>query len=239
MRALLGRGTHVVVPSRSRRRLDALAHGLPEAHRALLHAVRADVSDPDEATEVREALLARHGRLDGVVASLGTYERGTPIADTDVRTWSRLLHDNLTPHFVVARTFAPVLGAGAAYVTLAGVAAREPMRKAAAISVTGAGQTMLLRVLAEELSGTGARFHEVSVLTPIAGHWFDHPPQPGWLTGEEVGGYVADVLEPGCPDSGRMMLSLPEPGSPRVWWRRDVDAQPAPGPLVQVGRDVD
>lgn len=223
VRGLLDRGAHVIVPSRSPQRLA-------ESARPGLQPILADLSDAASACAVRDAVLAEHGRLDGVVASLGTYERGTRIADTDVGTWSRLLHDNLTPHFVTASTFAPVLAEhGGVYVTLAGVAATEPMIKAAPISVTGAGQTMLLRVLAAEYADAPIRFHEVAILTPIVGHWFDYPAQPGWLTGDEVGDYVAALFDPEFPDADRMLLTIPDPGSPRVWWRRDPDTYPSPG----------
>jgi 3-oxoacyl-[acyl-carrier protein] reductase len=223
VRSLAARGTRVVVPSRSPERLARLAG-------PLVRPIVADMSDATSAAGVRDAVLAEYGRLDGVLASLGTYERGARIAELDPGTWSRLLHDNLTPHFVTARTFAPVLAEhGGVYATLAGVAATEPMIKAAPISVTGAGQTMLLRVLAAEYAGAPVRFHEVAVLTPIAGHWFDYPPQPGWLTGEEVGDYVATLFDADFPEADRLLLAIPEPDSPRVWWRRDPDTYPDSG----------
>lgn len=217
---LLDRGATVIAPSRSLSRLSALGARLDARGPGELHLVRADLADTAEAESLRDLVLERHGRLDSVIASLGTFEREARIDEMDRATWDRLVFDNLTPHFVVARTFAPVLAdSGGVYVTLAGITANEPMTFAAPMSVTGAGLRMLLRVLAAEYAGTAIRCHEVTLLAPILDHWFGFAPQPGWLTADEVGRFVADVLDPGWAHPDRLLLSLPEPDSPRVWRR--------------------
>lgn len=220
VQTILDRGGTVVVPSRSHSRLSALGARLDVRGPGELHLVRADVADTAEAESLRDLVLERHGRLDSVTASLGTFEREARIDEMDRATWDRLVFDNLAPHFVVARTFAPVLAdSGGVYLTLAGITANEPMTFAAPMSVTGAGLRMLLRVLAAEYAGTAIRCHEVTLLAPILGHWFGFAPQPGWLTADEVGGFVADVLDPGWAHQDQLLLSLPEPDSPRVWRR--------------------
>jgi hypothetical protein len=68
---------------------------------------------------------------------------------------------------------------------------------------------MMLRVLAEEVSGS-VRLHEVAVLTPIiTRHWDGRPVRPGWLTGAEVGRYVAGVLAPDFPHRHELLLAIP------------------------------
>jgi hypothetical protein len=70
---------------------------------------------------------------------------------------------------------------------------------------------MMLRVLAEEVSGA-VRLHEVAVLTPIiTRRWDGRPIRPGWLTGAEVGRYVTDVLGPDFPQRHDLLLAIPSP----------------------------
>ncbi|GAA2103952.1 SDR family NAD(P)-dependent oxidoreductase [Actinomadura alba] len=218
--ALLGRGATVVVPSRSPERLDRLRSLTETPH---LHTLLGDVGDPAGVEEVRDRITAAIGPLDGVVASLGAWWEGTPLTDVSLETWQRILHDNLTSHFLVGRTFLPLLNGrpDGVYIALSGIAALRPIPLSGPISVTDAAQTMLMRTFAAELGGpdgvsgsggpagaglTGApaappRIHEVAILTPVVTrHWVEEDPiEPGWLSGEQAGSYIADVAGPGFP----------------------------------------
>ena len=70
-----------------------------------------------------------------------------------------------------------------------------------------------MRVLAAELAGRAVRLHEVDVFTPIVtDRWDGGEIQPGWLTGAQVGDYVAGVLDPGFGEARRLFLSIPDDG---------------------------
>ncbi|MBC6460975.1 SDR family NAD(P)-dependent oxidoreductase [Actinomadura sp. HBU206391] len=223
--ALLGRGATVAVPSRSPERLDRL-RSFAETPR--LHTVVGDVGDAAGVEEVRDRVTAAIGPLDGVIASLGAWWEGTPLTDVSLELWQRILHDNLTSHFLVARTFLPLLTRrpDGVYVALSGIAALRPIPLSGPISVTDAAQTMLMRTFAAELaelgepggdrrSGPGElgrpggngglarppRIHEVAILTPVVTRrWLEEEPiEPGWLSGEQAGSYIADVAGPGFP----------------------------------------
>ncbi|OLF12844.1 hypothetical protein BLA60_06125 [Actinophytocola xinjiangensis] len=212
VRALLALGTHVVVPSRAPARLTALADRTDPAVRDRLHLALGDVGTEEGVTRLRDEIVERYGRPRGVVASLGGWWEGEQFADLPTSTWERVLHDNLTAHFLVARTFLPVLDQDAApvYVTLAGIAADHPEPFAAPISITGAAQRMMLRTIAVSDLGRTIRLHEVAIMTPVVtDRWDGDPPRPDWLTGEQVGAYVAGVVSPDFPDPGTLLLEIP------------------------------
>lgn len=212
VRALLTRGATVVVSSRSEDRLAALRAGVSPGHRARLHGFHADVGTEAGVEALRDAVLAAHGRPRAVVASLGAWWEGQQLVAVPLATWDRILHDNLTAHFLVARTFLPVLDQDAApvYVMLGGIAADHPEPVAAPISITGAAQRMMLRTLAVGDIGVTVRLHEVAIMTPVVTErWTGDPPEPDWLAGDVVGNYVADVVAPDFARPNDLVLEIP------------------------------
>ncbi|MFS8521714.1 MAG: SDR family oxidoreductase [Micromonosporaceae bacterium] len=206
---LLRRGATVAITSRSRERVDRGCRWLDSPR---LHGFVGDMSRLEGAATVRDQITDRLGAIDGVVASLGGWWEGPPLTELDLGTWERILADNLTSHFIAARTFLPALVGrpNAVYVTLGGVGATKAIPHAGPISVTGAAQTVLLQVLDAEK--TGVRLHEVRIMTPIVTHRWDRPDRErDWLTGEEVGDYVASVVSDDFPLRDELILYLPDP----------------------------
>jgi NAD(P)-dependent dehydrogenase (short-subunit alcohol dehydrogenase family) len=204
---LVARGATVAVPSRSQARLDRLRDAHPQPN---LHLFRGGMDSYSAAAKAADAITSELGGVDAVVASLGGWWEGEPLTEISEQTWRSLLDANLTSHFITARTFLPMLASrpGTTYVTLNGVAAQKAVARSGPISVTGAAQQMMLRVLAEEVPAV--RLHEVAILTPIiTRHWDGSPTKPGWLTGAEVGRYVADVLESDFAYSDELLLAIP------------------------------
>jgi NAD(P)-dependent dehydrogenase (short-subunit alcohol dehydrogenase family) len=224
VRALLGAGARVVVPSRERSRLEALraritadAPDAPENPR--LELVQTDVGDVAECERLRDDQL-RHGPLHGVVSAIGGWWQGAPLARAPVDDWDRVLRNNLRTPWIVARTFVEALQAtpGATYTSINGSAALEPVIDAGPSSVASAALLMMARVLAAEAKGTNLRVNTL-VLGPIRTRNTRGPGMPEWLTADEVGAYVAHLVS----DAGRMvsgavvsLLERPSPGAPRA-----------------------
>lgn len=208
--ALLRHGATVAATSRSVERLARLRTSIGSPR--LYTAVVSHPADLVATAAARDRIVADLGPLDGVVVALGGWWAGPQLTELDLATWWRLLDDNLTSHFVAARTYLPVLRdrPGAVYIALAGIAALKAVPGSAPVSVTGAGQTMLLRTLAAELVGSPVRLHEVAILTPVVtDRWDGSPVQPGWLTGDEVGEFVARVAAPGFAGADQLLLATP------------------------------
>jgi 3-oxoacyl-[acyl-carrier protein] reductase len=228
VRALLEAGATVVVPSRSWERLEALAARLEPGLRARLEAHELAVGTPEGAAELRRRIEAR-GRLDLVVASLGGWWRGGPLTEVPLETWRRILDDNLTSHFVVARTFLPLVMASAGtYVLLNGAASRIPVAGSGPVSVAASAQIMLKDVLVAETRGTAARVCTLVIDTPVRTR--SRPDGgPEWLSADEVGELVLWVSS--ASGSEAAGANVPLDRRTLEWVRQHGwDERPAPSP---------
>jgi NAD(P)-dependent dehydrogenase (short-subunit alcohol dehydrogenase family) len=191
-RAFLRMGATVAVPSRSAQELENLRDWLQEFPTDELVTIFGDVGKLEEAERIRGVLETRLGRLDAVVALLGGWQQGVPLVDVSMETWEGILRENLTTHFVVARTFLPMLmsrGLGS-YTLIVGGAAETPVPLAGPCSVAGAAQLMLARALSEELKGTGVRLNEI-ILDPVESRNREDPGQLACHIGDFVGTFAA------------------------------------------------
>lgn len=109
------------------------------------------------------------------VASIGGWQKGAGLLELDPVVWRETLQSHLTAHLEAARALVPLLSQGpgrAPYVVLNGAASHEAMAGSGAISVTGAGLSMLVRVLRREQDELGTaprvRFHELVIDDAVA-----------------------------------------------------------------------
>lgn len=212
VRALLEARQTVIVPSRSPSKLEDLRSRLSPEHSQQLHTIVCDVGEPSGAAGLQADIRKRFGPINGVVASLGGWWEGPQLVDVEPSIWDSILCGNLTAHFFTARALLPVLAdtTGAVYVMLAGIAAELPVPFSGPISVTGAAQRMLIRTLAKEPLGDRVRLHELAIMTPIVtSRWTGDAPEPGWLTGEQVGQRILEIISPGFAKADQLLLTIP------------------------------
>jgi meso-butanediol dehydrogenase/(S,S)-butanediol dehydrogenase/diacetyl reductase len=123
--------------------------------------VVADITRPAEVTALVAKVVARHGRLDGVVANAGIMRSGT-ILDTEPEEWDELLRGNLTSAYLLARTALPhLLAVGGSIVGVASIAALRASAGAAAYATSKAALTMLIRSIAVDFGPAGVRANVV------------------------------------------------------------------------------
>lgn len=230
VRALLRAGARVAVPSRDGDRLRALGDRLAGAggteERLLL--VEGDVGTPEGAADVRERIVAAIGAPGASVASVGGWWQGGPLWEVPFQTWERLVANNLTSHFAVARTFLPAMveaGAGS-HTIVTGGAGKDPVPGAAPIAATVGGVRMLKEALTVELEETGVRVNEILIWTPVATR-SRRSPRPEWVTAEQVGRVAAALAEPGCPARGETIELPDSEGAQEVLARLREAAGPA------------
>jgi 3-oxoacyl-[acyl-carrier protein] reductase len=213
VRGLLAAGAAVVVPSREQSRLDALRERLPGDALDRFTPVVGNVGTIKGADALRDQLVALGRRVDHAVASLGGWSVGAPLAELQIGDWRRVLDDNLTAHFVAARTFLPLVAAreGGSYTFITGPAGETPVANAGPLSVAVAGQLMLKRAFAQEFRHTGVRVNEVMVYSPVTR---DRPVAagPGTITAEEIGEFVAFLASPHAHASPET-IRLPDRGA--------------------------
>jgi NAD(P)-dependent dehydrogenase (short-subunit alcohol dehydrogenase family) len=147
----------VVLIGRNTQKLEAVhaeiaARGGPEASIAVLDLEKALARDYDG---LAEALLARYGRLDGLLHNAGVLGTLTPIEHYDVPTWCRVLHVNLTAAFALTQVLLPALkkSADASIVFTASAVGREGRAYWGAYAVSKFAIEGLSQVLAAELEG--------------------------------------------------------------------------------------
>ena len=154
---LAAQGAAVVVADRSEELAASTASGLRTAGRTATSRV-ADVSDAEQVTELFDAVMAEHGRLDVLVNNAGVGAVG-PSEDLDFEVWSHTLAVNLTGTFLCAQAAARhMLPAGRGVIVNLGslvAATGLPMRGAYAASKHGV--VGLTKVLATEWASRGLR----------------------------------------------------------------------------------
>lgn len=212
--ALLAAGATVGIASRFSERLTRVRNAQPAGAKTRLLTIVGDVSDPDSAPTVRDAVVADVGPLDGVIASLGGWWEGPRLAEVPYETWQKILRDNLTSHFMTAKTFIQSLASRpeSTYIALGGIAALEPIAGSGPVCATGAAQTMLIRTLAEEHKDDHVRFHEVQILTNVVTRRWppDRTPAPDFLTGERLGAVITQIASPDFPAKNRLEVQIPD-----------------------------
>jgi 3-oxoacyl-[acyl-carrier protein] reductase len=206
VRALLEAGAEVVVPSRSRARLEELATTLEGDLRGRLVPVLGDLTADSGSRD----LLARTLPLDGAVASLGGFVPAPSTLDAPREDLDRALSGYLHAHRDMARAVIPhVTERGGGYVMINGPLAYEARFPGTGlVSIATAAQAMMARILAHELAETPLRLNEVVIYSSFGRGHDDR----NVVSGADIGAHVAWLLSPsGAAVRGRSLhLRQPE-----------------------------
>ena len=162
----LADGAHVWVPYVVDAERARLAARVPAVQVARLTLVPADVTDTAAMTGLAEAVLAKHGRIDVLVAGVGGFAGGG-LMETDRGTWDRMLAVNLTSLFVAARAIVPAMVSGrhGRVVAIASRAVLPPAGGFIAYTVAKAGVIAFVQALAREVADTGVTANAVAPST--------------------------------------------------------------------------
>ncbi len=186
VREFLREGATVVVPSRSKDKLALL----PQSPN--LRTIVSDISSVAGAESVRNRILDEFGRLDCVVASIGSWWQGPGLIDVPLNDWKQIIDDRLTSHFIAASTFLPVLhrAHGASYTMLNGGAAEAPVPHSGPVSIMAAAQLMMKDVLVVEQRDNSVRINTLLIQAYVITR--DHPDgDRNQLSADHVGAYCA------------------------------------------------
>lgn len=189
--AFLQAGANVIVPSRSPKNLSRLKDRFREFENSLT-LIEEDLGTEEGSAKVRDKILQKFGRIDAVVASLGGWWQGLPLVNLALETWNEVLANNLTSHFVVAKSFLPVMihQNRGSYTFIAGQGGVVPVPQSAPVSVAVAGEIMLARALDAENKKSDVRINAL-VLGMVNTRERRAYAQPGWITASEVGDFAA------------------------------------------------
>ncbi len=112
-----------------------------------------DITDSNVNYKVIEYVDKYYGRLDGVVVAVGSWFEAKKILDTPVDFLLDVFNQRFITHFIIAKLFLKYmvkLNKGV-YLSLAGYHAEEPLDNYGSISISGASQLMLTKILSKEL----------------------------------------------------------------------------------------
>jgi 3-oxoacyl-[acyl-carrier protein] reductase len=123
----------------------------------------ADVADGEQAERLIADVVARFGRIDGLVNNAGMDQRG-PTLELSPDEWDRVIATNLTACFRTMRAALPVMleQGGGSIVNIASRLGQMGITETAAYSAAKAGLIGLTRSLAREFGTRGVRINAVA-----------------------------------------------------------------------------
>ncbi len=160
--AFLNEGATVAVPYHVEAEFTAL-RSAAGGHAAALEGNPLDIRDEAAVGRFVSDLLARHGRLDAVVNTIGGYAGGIKLWELETKVLDTMLALNLRSGFVLARAVLPALlkqGYGS-LVNVAAKAAVDHGAGAAAYAASKAAALALMDSLAADVKGTGVRVNSI------------------------------------------------------------------------------
>ena len=160
--AFLKEGARVVVTYRTPTELDTVKN-LAADNGWHLDGYDVDVTDEAGANKLVEGIVARHGRLDVMVNTVGGYAGGVKLWEMDTRVFDQMLALNLRAGYMLARaTVRQMLKQGSgAIVNVASKAAIDHEAGAGAYAASKAAAVAMIDSLAQDLKGTGIRVNSV------------------------------------------------------------------------------
>ena len=116
-----------------------------------------DVTSPQSAAEMVDAVIGRFGQLDALVNNAGIQGLAVPVTELPVDEWRRVVDVNLTGVFVVTRACLPHMlerGSGR-IVNVASIAGKEGNPRLAAYSAAKGAVIAFTKAVAKEVATTG------------------------------------------------------------------------------------
>jgi len=153
---------HVIVTYRRQEEFDAL-NKAAGANASSLEGHQVDVTDEAAVRRVIDGILAKSGRVDVLVNTVGAFAGGPTLWETDSKTFDQMLALNLRSGYVLCRAIVPVMlkqGSG----VIANVSSRAAVDHAAgmaAYAASKAAAVAMIDSLAAELKGKGVRVNSI------------------------------------------------------------------------------
>lgn len=194
VRAFADEGARLVLTSRKREELEALASELMfDSDRTLL--VPADVTNSEQVSALVQAAHERFGAIDVAVHVSGGFRAGKSVPETDLETWNFMLNLNVTSAFIVARAVLPGMleRRHGKLVFVSSRAGSQPAANQAAYAVSKGALEVLVRDLAEETRAHGVSVNAVSpsiIDTPPNRKAMPNADFSAWVQPESLAGVI-------------------------------------------------
>lgn len=179
--AFAAAGAHVVAPVRGGRSADEVRTLLSDERHEL---VTADLSLDGGAEALRDAALARFGRIDHVVAVLGPWWQKGAVVEQSAEEFREVMRTYLESHFLLARALLPAMRSrpGSSYTLVTGAAGEAVVPGSGLLVVAVMGQFGLSRMLRAEHRPDAVRVNELRIRARI-----EKMPRPGVIPSRDAG----------------------------------------------------
>ena len=160
--SFLDESANLVVTYRREEELVAL-NKAAGANALSLEGHQLDVTDEAAVRRLIDGILAKNGRIDALVNTVGAYAGGAALWETDLKILDQMLALNLRSGYVLSRVVVPVMlkqGSGA-IVNVSSRAALDHAAGMAAYAASKAAAVAMIDSLAADLKGTGVRINSV------------------------------------------------------------------------------
>jgi NAD(P)-dependent dehydrogenase (short-subunit alcohol dehydrogenase family) len=147
--------------------VNATALEKAAAERPTIQTAAVDMLDADAVAQAMDTLIARHGRLDVLVNTIGMEATRCAVADYDVATWRRSLDINLTASFIACKYGVRAMRPRdyGRIVNLSSTSGKDGNPFDSPYAAAKAGIMALTKSLGKELADTGIR---VNCVCPAA-----------------------------------------------------------------------
>jgi NAD(P)-dependent dehydrogenase (short-subunit alcohol dehydrogenase family) len=161
--AFLREGARVAVTYRDSRQFEQLQHAAGEGGASRLEGWRVDVTNEGDTQRAVAALEVKLRRIDALVHTVGGYEGGTKLWQTDPTVLDRMLALNVRAAFVACHAVLPVMlrQQRGCIVTVAARAALTQPGGSGAYAASKAAVLALMHSLSQDLKGTGVRANSI------------------------------------------------------------------------------
>jgi NAD(P)-dependent dehydrogenase (short-subunit alcohol dehydrogenase family) len=160
--AFLAEGAKVIATYRDESRFAALKASAGK-DAAMLEGATVDVTDDVAVTGLIHSIVAKRGRLDAVVNTVGGYTGGVKLWELETKVFEQMLDLNLRSGLMLARAAIPMMlkqGSGAV-INVAAKAAFDHAAGASAYAASKAAAVALMDCLAADVKGSGVRVNTI------------------------------------------------------------------------------
>ncbi len=206
VRAYLGAGADVVVPTRTEQRSQEFRRVLGEAATEHLHLVVHEYTTFPGAEQLADQMQERLGGIDDVVAPIGGWWAGKRLWEIDEADWQSAFVTLATAHMAVLRASLPRMGASGAhgvFTVIVGTSAATPVPGSGLVSMEQAAVLMMQQVLQAASAGRQRIF--ALVLGPVRTRSVQAG-DPEWVSAEQVGGVAVAASAAAAVDGRQLHL---------------------------------
>jgi NAD(P)-dependent dehydrogenase (short-subunit alcohol dehydrogenase family) len=209
-RAFLTEGARVFVPYRTEDKRDRLIDYVDDVESGELICLEGDVGDEASIQTFRNELRARTERVDLAVASIGGWYYGYSLHRMPFTDWQRVLHSNLTTHFLFMRAMLSLMHdqKRGTYVMINGGASKLVAPESGMISILAAAQKMMTRVLVQEAKGTEVEVYAVVAFDAVKTRSRNAQVVDDWLAPEDLGHYIVRLHDRSGRDLDKSIHTL-------------------------------